>query len=106
MSKKIHWWQRVFAFRRWSVLLKAGKALTLVVPLWRDCLLGRYRPLPWKALFLSLATLAYLLWPFDLIPDVIPVLGLGDDVVICGWLLSCLYTAMAPWREWHEHQDK
>lgn len=99
-------WKRILAPRRWTLLWQAGKALKLLVPMWRDCLLGRYRPLPWKALALSLLTIGYLLWPIDLVPDVIPLWGLSDDIVICSWLLSRLYNAMLPWRKWHEQQPK
>ncbi|MGY2067382.1 YkvA family protein [Blastococcus sp. SYSU DS0619] len=31
--------------------------------------------------------LAYLLFPVDLVPDVIPVLGYADDVVVTAWAL-------------------
>lgn len=99
-------WKRWLTPRRWRVLWQAGNALKLVVPMWRDCLLGRYRPLPWKALVLSLLAIGYLLWPFDLVPDVIPFWGMADDIVICGWLLSRLYDAMQPWREWHAAHPK
>ncbi|PKQ27042.1 MAG: hypothetical protein CVT64_00915 [Actinobacteria bacterium HGW-Actinobacteria-4] len=37
--------------------------------------------LTWVALA---ATVAYSLWPFDLIPDVIPVVGLLDDLGLWG----------------------
>jgi uncharacterized membrane protein YkvA (DUF1232 family) len=37
---------------------------------------------PWYAKALALAVAAYALSPIDLIPDVIPVLGLADELVI------------------------
>lgn len=37
---------------------------------------------PWYAKALAAATAAYALSPIDLIPDVIPVLGLVDDLLI------------------------
>jgi uncharacterized membrane protein YkvA (DUF1232 family) len=37
---------------------------------------------PWPARALGLAVVAYALSPIDLIPDVIPVLGLLDDVIL------------------------
>lgn len=47
----------------------------------------RHPQTPWVAkLFLGLAV-AYLLLPFDLIPDFIPILGQLDDVVIIPVLL-------------------
>lgn len=37
---------------------------------------------PWYARVVGLAVVGYALSPFDLIPDVIPVLGLLDDLII------------------------
>jgi uncharacterized membrane protein YkvA (DUF1232 family) len=45
---------------------------------------------PWLARAIALATVAYALSPLDLIPDVIPVLGYLDDLLIvpAGLLLA------------------
>ncbi|MET0517571.1 MAG: YkvA family protein [Burkholderiaceae bacterium] len=40
------------------------------------------REAPWRARLLALALLAYGLSPIDLIPDVIPFVGLLDDLLI------------------------
>jgi len=66
--------------------LKAlGKQLKLELKVYR--LVLKHPQTPWVAkLFLGLAV-AYLLLPFDLIPDFIPVIGQLDDVVIIPVLL-------------------
>lgn len=52
---------------------------------------------PWVAkLFLGLAV-GYLLLPFDLIPDFIPVLGQLDDVVIIPLLLYLALLFIPKW---------
>lgn len=43
---------------------------------------GRDPRTPWRARALCIAVVAYALCPIDLIPDVIPVLGLLDDLLI------------------------
>jgi uncharacterized membrane protein YkvA (DUF1232 family) len=37
---------------------------------------------PWPAKAVAVATVAYALSPIDLIPDVVPVLGLIDDLIL------------------------
>lgn len=39
---------------------------------------GRY-PMPWKTFLLALLCLIYVVSPADLLPDVLPLLGIADD---------------------------
>jgi len=41
--------------------------------------LGHYRSIPWKALLLITGAILYFVMPVDLIPDLVPALGLTDD---------------------------
>ncbi|KAE9622354.1 DUF1232 domain-containing protein, partial [Parasedimentitalea maritima] len=50
----------------------------------QDVLSGRYRPVPWAAFGWMAVAFAYLVSPLDLIPDVLLLFGLLDDVVIVG----------------------
>ena len=49
---------------------------------------------PWDAKTLAIAVAAYALSPIDLIPDVVPVIGVVDDLIIVPlairWLLNRL----------------
>ena len=54
----------------------------------------RETPLPVKALLILL--LAYLASPVDLIPDVIPVLGMLDDLVVAAFALWLAYRLTPP----------
>jgi uncharacterized membrane protein YkvA (DUF1232 family) len=42
----------------------------------------RDRRTPWRAKLLVVFVIAYALWPFDLIPDLVPVVGWIDDLII------------------------
>ncbi|TDR50505.1 uncharacterized membrane protein YkvA (DUF1232 family) [Halomonas ventosae] len=88
--------------RRAHVLGHIGRALRLFLPMTRDVLLGRFRPVPWGAFLWMLAALAYLVSPLDLIPDMLVLLGLVDDVVIVGWLLTRVDRRLAGYRAWRE----
>lgn len=60
--------------RRWAANIKRD-----VVALW---IAARDPRVPWYAKALCAAVAAYALSPIDLIPDVIPVLGYLDDVIL------------------------
>ena len=65
---------RIETLKKW-----AGKMKRDILALY---LAGRDARVPWYAKALALATAAYALSPIDLIPDVIPVIGYLDDLII------------------------
>ncbi|WP_130830802.1 YkvA family protein [[Erwinia] mediterraneensis] len=60
--------------RRWATLVKKD-----VLTLWFAC---RDPRTPWWYKLLAVGLVAYALSPIDLIPDVIPILGLLDDAIL------------------------
>jgi uncharacterized membrane protein YkvA (DUF1232 family) len=40
------------------------------------------RRMPWTARLIAVAVVFYAVWPFDLIPDFIPLVGWLDDLII------------------------
>lgn len=87
---------------RSRALGRMRRALSLFVPMLADVVRGRYRPVPWSAIVWMLLALAYLLSPLDLIPDFMVLLGLTDDVVVVGWLLTMVGRALEEYRFWKE----
>lgn len=86
--------------RRTGALARMARALRLFVPMCADVISGRYRPVPWRAIAWMALALAYLISPLDLIPDVLVLIGVVDDIVIVGWLLAKVDTALADYRRW------
>ena len=65
----------------------AGDAAGLVRMV-RATVAGHYRRLPRRTLIAAAVGIVYLLNPFDLIPDFIPIVGLADDAVVLGWVIG------------------
>jgi len=72
-------------FANWQARVRALRRETYVL-----YLAARDPRTPWYARVIALATVAYALSPLDLIPDVIPVIGYLDDLLIvpAGLLLA------------------
>ncbi len=66
--------------------------MTRLRPVWRDALALLFavgdRRTPAAARLAALLALAYALSPLDLLPDAVPVLGLGDDLLIVPAILA------------------
>lgn len=59
---------------------------------------------PLLARFFFLAAVAYFLWPFDLIPDFIPVIGYLDDLIIVPLLIWLGYRQIEAARKTRNQQ--
>lgn len=59
-----------------------------------------YTLVPWRTLFLLAGTLAYFVSPIDLIPDVIPLFGILDDVTIFAFVLRGIQKDLNLFSEW------
>jgi uncharacterized membrane protein YkvA (DUF1232 family) len=77
------------------------------LPMYARVIWGLFRdprtPLPLKGLLA--AALAYLVMPFDLIPDAIPILGQADDLTVLMLVLD-LFIANAPAAVRREHLER
>jgi uncharacterized membrane protein YkvA (DUF1232 family) len=69
------WWARLVPAR----LLSRAKLLGMVV---EDYATGRYRKIPWRSAVAMAAALAYVVSPFDLIPDFLVPIGWTDDLLV------------------------
>lgn len=61
---------------------------------------GKYRDISWKSILIVLAAIIYFLNPIDLIPDIIPVLGLTDDFSVLLWVYSTLGSEIDKFLAW------
>jgi uncharacterized membrane protein YkvA (DUF1232 family) len=65
---------------------------------------GKYRNIPWKSLLIILAAIIYFINPIDLIPDVVPVLGLSDDFGVLAWVYSSVNEEVEKFLTWEKSQ--
>jgi uncharacterized membrane protein YkvA (DUF1232 family) len=78
-----------------------GKVLTALIKDWRA---GKYR----QALYGTIAAVAfgllYVFNPFDIVPDVLPIIGALDDATVIGALLMLVERDLRKYRSWKESQ--
>ncbi|MCX2742014.1 YkvA family protein [Pontibacter anaerobius] len=61
---------------------------------------GEYKGIPTATLVGGVAVLIYFLMPIDIIPDVIPVVGLLDDASLLAWFMASIKTELDKFKEW------
>ncbi|MEP2026091.1 MAG: YkvA family protein [Reichenbachiella sp.] len=61
---------------------------------------GDYREFPWRTLAMMVGALIYFVTPLDLIPDVIPILGLTDDISIVYWIYKSVQEDIEKFEAW------
>lgn len=83
-------------------VLEDGRLLLHLV---MDVRAGRYPRVPYWGLSAAAFALLYVLNPFDLIPDAVPVLGILDDAAVVSACYKLLEQDLHDYRLWRESQD-
>ena len=73
-------------------LRKVWGELQTLFRLVRAWVKGEYRQVPWDTIVLAIGAIIYLVNPFDVIPDFIPVAGFLDDVVVIAFVVKSIHT--------------
>ena len=63
---------------------------------------GEYREIPWKSLLLIVAAILYFINPIDIIPDLIPLVGLTDDFAVLFMVYKSIGDDIDKFLEWEK----
>lgn len=76
----------------------------LLIAIVKDYWSGAYRQVPYGAIASIVFTLIYVLNPFDLVPDMLPVIGQLDDVAVMGACLILVEQDLHKYKNWKQDQ--
>jgi uncharacterized membrane protein YkvA (DUF1232 family) len=78
-----------------------GKVLAALVRDWRT---GKYRQALYGTIAAVVFGLIYVFNPLDIVPDVLPLIGVLDDATVIGALLMLVERDLKKYRSWKEGQ--
>ena len=84
-------------------LAESWDSLQLMLEMLRAWGSGKYHPAASARVAIILGLL-YLVNPFDLIPDTVPIIGQIDDIVVVGVVLKQVHGDLVAFREWRDSQ--
>lgn len=74
--------------------------LQLLTRMLKAAMSGEYKGIPSSTLVGGIAVLIYFISPIDLIPDMIPIIGLLDDATLLAWFIASIKTELDKYKEW------
>ena len=89
--------KKMASHRAFKAVLENGRVLLSLVI---DYVRGTYREVPYWAIGAAALALLYVFSPIDVIPDVIPVVGLLDDATVLAFCLKLVDTELQKYKEW------
>jgi uncharacterized membrane protein YkvA (DUF1232 family) len=76
----------------------------LFIAIVKDYWSGSYRQIPYGAIASIVFSLIYVLNPFDLVPDMLPLIGQVDDVAVMGACLILVEQDLHKYKDWKQNQ--
>lgn len=74
--------------------------IRLALSLIRDFRNKSYTNIPWRSIAMLAAAVLYFVNPFDLVPDILPVLGFTDDAILFAALFKSIQSDLEKYCEW------
>ena len=76
----------------------------LFIAIVKDYWSGKYRQVPYGVIGSIVFTLIYVFNPFDIMPDVLPIIGQLDDVAVMGACLLMVEQDLHKYKDWKSGQ--
>lgn len=76
------------------------KQMKLAMSLIKDFRNKSYTDIPWRSIAFITAAVLYFMNPFDVIPDMLPVFGFGDDAMLFAALFKSIQTDLEKYGDW------
>lgn len=83
-----------------NVLNRLWEDVKLLIALSKAYISGEYKKIPWWVISAVAFSLLYLVNPFDIIPDFVPVIGYVDDAAVIGICLKLIEKELELFKEW------
>ena len=80
--------------------------IACMVSLVRSYIKKEYTDIPIGTIISIVSTLIYILSPFDILPDTIPVVGYIDDIAILSWVLKSINSDLEEYKKWRADNGK
>ncbi len=77
-----------------------------LVSLVRSYIKKEYTDIPLGVIISIVSTLIYIVSPFDLLHDAIPVIGYVDDLILLGFVLKMIHSDVDEYRNWRVKNGK
>lgn len=95
--------QKFFSSGPLSRFIEDAKLLIAIV---KDYWAGKYKQIPYGAIASIVFSLIYVFNPFDLMPDMLPLIGQVDDVAVMGACLLLVEQDLHKYKGWKIDQEK
>ena len=98
-------WEKLQSSASWAINT-IREDICLLMDIVKAYITGRYRKIPFRTLAMILGALTYFSWPFDIIFDLIPVIGFMDDVFVLSIVLKFAHDDLRKYKEWEAALSK
>jgi uncharacterized membrane protein YkvA (DUF1232 family) len=111
-AKPMRWW----AFRSLVTAIRTatrpgtagfGTRMTSLPRLFKATIRGEYVGTSKGRLLLLVSAVLYVVSPVDLVPEMfLPILGLGDDALVIGWIAASVINETESFLSWERDRDR